>query len=137
MVGIIALALVLGAQAYLVATSWTGARSGERPAAAWRWAAIGWGAIFAAELIVDLVSVVSALAPPSDLAGSEPYMRAFEVGGWVSTIRVGRRDRRRSCLACRALAAGEIEDDADDVAARPAAEPPPTDDWPGRPSEAG
>ena len=85
-VGVIAGALVLGAQAYLVATSWTGWRSGERPVAAWRWASIGWGAIFAAELLSLIVSVVSYLAPPTDLAGSEPYMRAFEVGGWLSTF---------------------------------------------------
>ena len=85
-VAIISLALVLSAQAYLVATSWTGARSSERPTAAWRWAAIGWGAIFIAELVSILVSLVAALLPPADLAGSLPYTRAFEVGGWVSTL---------------------------------------------------
>ena len=76
---IISLALVLGAQAYLVATSWTGARSGERPTAAWRWAAIGWGAIFAPSSSRCLVSLVAALLPPADLAGSAAIHASIRV----------------------------------------------------------
>lgn len=119
---IVSLALVLGAQAYLVATTWTGASSSERPTAAWRWAAIGWGAIFGAELISILVSVVAALVPPADPAGSVPYMRAFEVGGWIGIL------GWLAAIAAFVLglpreAAGAFEADADDPAEPPNAGP--------------